>query len=110
MESNFFFKCSLNHVENAVWRKIYNLGFEDKFLFETNILESLKVHFVYGQFLPSPSRAPHPPNHYKNTFSEITPSVFSTRRVRGFIQFMVNVRQFSMLLPSGEEQSGKGFP
>lgn len=68
MESNFFFKCSLNHVENAVWRKIYNLGFEDKFLFETNILESLKVHFVYGQFLPSPLTCSPPPIITKTLF------------------------------------------
>lgn len=108
MESNFFFKCSLNHVENAVWRKIYNLGFEDKFLFETNILESLKVHFVYGQFLPSPSRAPHPQSLQKHFFWNNTEYVLYTQS-EGF-QFMVNVRQFSMLLPSGEEQSGKGFP
>lgn len=79
MESNVFFKCSLNHVENAVWKKIYNLGFEGKFHFETNILESLKVHFVYGQFLPSPSHAPHPQSLQKHFFWNNTACVVYTQ-------------------------------
>lgn len=57
MESDFLRKYSLSRVGNAVWN---NLGFEDKFHVETNILEWLKVHFLYGQFPPSPSRPPYP--------------------------------------------------
>lgn len=47
MESNFFFKYFLNYEGNVVWKEIYNFGFEDKFYFEVNILEWLKVYFLY---------------------------------------------------------------
>lgn len=108
MESNFFLKYSLNHEGNAVWKEIYNLGFEDKFHFEANILEWLKVHFLYDQFLPSPSHAPHPQSLQNNIFWNNTECVLLTQSEG--LQFMVTVRQFLMLLSPGEEQSGRAFP
>lgn len=69
MEASFFPNCSLNHVGNAVWKEICNLGTWGKIPFWNQHL----------QIPESSSSAPHTlscwpsvsPNNHTNTFFEI---------------------------------------
>lgn len=59
-ESNFFFKCSLNHRGSAVWKETCSLGFEDQPIWKPTSWNAGKFIFSMVSFSQPPQCSPPP--------------------------------------------------